>query len=497
MGIIVRQGLKASLATYIGVLIGTFTTLWLFPKLLSAGEIGLVQVIRDTSFLLAGAMQFGVGEIINRFMPIYKDEPTRNQGLLSFALLYLACFSLLFGLLFWLLHPYWIVWYREESPELLHYFYWMLPLGLVMAVATTLEAYVRSFFRIAIPAGLREIYLRVGLGLVVLLYAWGYVSMQGLIVSLLVVYVVYALLLWAYTHQLGVAWLARIQPLLWQKAHLRSILMYGGMIFLGGMSSMFMSRIDILMIGAYLGMSATGLYVIPMFVGVMIEIPLRTLGHITTPVVAEAWHRQDYETLWQVYHRSALNMLLLGGLLFVGIWANVDNIFALMPNGEMYAQGKYVIFFTALGRLISVAGGVNSVILLQSRYYQFNLWLALGLALLIFCTNLWFIPAYGIEGAAAATAISLLIWSVVKIAFVWYIFGLQPFNHKNLQALLILLVAGTAGFYCPRFASVWVDLFVRSGLIVLLFGAGAYYWAVSEEGMQLLQRGLTWLRRKR
>ena len=42
MGIIIRQGIQTSIISYAGVAIGAFNVLWLFPKFLGAGEIGLI-----------------------------------------------------------------------------------------------------------------------------------------------------------------------------------------------------------------------------------------------------------------------------------------------------------------------------------------------------------------------------------------------------------------------------------------------------------------------
>ena len=39
---------------------------------------------------------------------------------------------------------------------------------------------------------------------------------------------------------------------------------------------------------------------------------------------------------------------MAGTLLFLLVWVNIDNIFDIIPHGEIYEAGKWVVFFIAL-----------------------------------------------------------------------------------------------------------------------------------------------------
>ena len=83
--------------------------------------------------------------------------------------------------------------------------------------------------------------------------------------------------------------------------------------------------------------------------------------------------------------------------------------------------------------------GINGGILVTSEKYRYDLFINLLLICLTLFTNVIFIPIYGIEGAALATAISIIIYNIVK----WYLlkkwFRLQPFNYKFLFAIAVCL----------------------------------------------------------
>ena len=78
-----------------------------------------------------------------------------------------------------------------------------------------------------------------------------------------------------------------------------------------------------------------------------------------------------------------------------------------MPKGEVYKVGKFVVLFVMLGKLIDMASGANGEIIGLSKYYKFNMYCILFLAVLTVVGNYFLIPALGVTGAALATAISL------------------------------------------------------------------------------------------
>jgi len=84
-------------------------------------------------------------------------------------------------------------------------------------------------------------------------------------------------------------------------------------------------------------------------------------------------------------------------------------------------------------------------------------------------TNYLFIPKYGIEGAALATLISLVLFNSLKFLFIWIKFGLQPFSTKWLAVLGLAGVSYLAVSAIP-FVQHWtLDIAVRGLVITALF----------------------------
>jgi O-antigen/teichoic acid export membrane protein len=110
--------------------------------------------------------------------------------------------------------------------------------------------------------------------------------------------------------------------------------------------------------------------------------------------------------------------------------------------------------------------------------------------------NFYFLPRYGITGAAIATFISLTCFNLIKFAFVWYKMGLQPFTLKNLQVLLFALIAYGLAALIPSINHYLLDILVHSGLFALIFGILVLAFKVSDDINNLYDSALSFLKIK-
>ncbi|MFC0184619.1 lipopolysaccharide biosynthesis protein [Pseudarcicella hirudinis] len=231
-----------------------------------------------------------------------------------------------------------------------------------------------------------------------------------------------------------------------------------------------------------------------MMFGSVISMPSQQLARISGTVIADAWRNNDLDNILKVYQKSCINQLLIGGLVFIGIIANLHNVFAILP--PEYATGKWVIIIIGIGQIFDMFTGVNGIILSTSKYYYFD---SIFMILLIFGTwqlNEALIPEYGITGSAIATALSILAFNSFRTFFVWYKFGMQPFSLHNLYILIIMaavyflsmllpVVPGFAGI--PGFL---IDTPIRSALITGVFIFTVYTLKISPEINTLLDSSI-------
>lgn len=500
MGIVVQQSARYALVAYIGVAIGALTNLILMPAFLLPDDIGVFRQILANASLLSAIVLWGMSHVVDRFHPYFSG--VRQDALFSLSLLHvLVFFAFLCGLALGLGTAY-VGLYSMHSPHVAEYFFYLLPILFLMACQTLLEGWVRVHLRIVVPALLRDVWLKLSIAVAVLGVGLCWWQLHGLFVVVLVYYVLAVVVLWIYLRRL---YTFRLFPTGWWqslKGQLLPMYRYAVVVLLGGLSMVFVSQADILMLGMLLGEADTGIYTIAFFMANVIEVPRRAVSQITTPLIARAWAACDYELLQQLYQRSAINQLWVGGVLFLLIWSNHEEVFRLMPNGSLYRAGIGVVFWIGLARFIDMAMGVNNEILLQSRYYAFALWSNLLLALLVVLSNIWLIPRMGLVGAALATFLSVFVYNFLRTIFLWLKLGLHPFGLRFGLSFVFLLLIGWGLMHLPLFgAELWyqavVNVLLRSCLLLGACIGILWFFRPSEELHAILlglRRYLSWQR---
>jgi O-antigen/teichoic acid export membrane protein len=189
-----------------------------------------------------------------------------------------------------------------------------------------------------------------------------------------------------------------------------------------------------------------------------------------------------------LYKKTSINQMIVGLLIFIGIWMSIDDVLTFVP--EKYQGIQMVFFYVGLAKLIDVSAGVNGTIIATSDKYRFDLYINLILILVTVVTNVIFIPRYGIEGAAMATAIAILIHNVVKTLVLYSFYKIQPFQRATLKLLAIALVT----FFIVEFISfdgiqvVWLRILLRSLLTSLLFSLAVLGLSISEDVNALFKK---------
>jgi O-antigen/teichoic acid export membrane protein len=264
-----------------------------------------------------------------------------------------------------------------------------------------------------------------------------------------------------------------------KKQLVKSILLMAGFSIFNGFSMVVIQYVDVMMINSLVGLGEAGIYSICFFFGLFVSLPARAIYKISNIVAAQAWKNEDIKTIRDIYYKSCLTLFIIGMLLFLGIWANISNIFQII--GPDYVSGKWVIFFIGLGSLIDLTTGANSSILGTSKFYKVQTLFLVGLVILTVTTNLLLIPRYGITGAALGNAISLTALNIARYLFLFYKSGLQPFNFRFAFVAFIALLSYFISTLLPPLSNFMIDILVRSAIVIILYCPPIYFFNISDD----------------
>lgn len=496
MGIVINQSVRSTLLTYFGVAIGYLNLVILYPKYFSTTEIGLIRFIIQASVLMVPLAMMGMSSILIRFYPYFKSSESLKRLLFLAVIVPLAGFGMVAGLLYYFEDQVFHL-FENQSPLVFEYFNLVYPLVFFILMFTVWHSYARSLLKIVIPNFLKEVFVRFGITIVLLLFGYfGLLTFGQVLILIIVVYGLAFLSLLLYVNSLQ---RIKISPSfkLTTKSMAGQIGLFGFVSLLTSVSTIVVANIDIIMLASLAGLSKTGIYGIAFYIGVAVELPRRSISQISSPLVSRAWKEGKIGKIKELYQKTSINQLLIGGLLFVGIWSNVGNVFDIMPNGERFVEGTWVIFFIGMGKFIDMFTGVNSEILINSKYYYYNLISIILLALFAVILNLILIPEYGIVGAAIAAAISMLLFNLLKFTFLLITMKIQPFTRLTMMGFMLLGLCYLAGEYLPVISSPYIDLAYRSSIIVVIFIAGLYLFRLNVDLRssfeKVLARGIKYL----
>ncbi|MBK5277409.1 MAG: oligosaccharide flippase family protein [Bacteroidia bacterium] len=492
MGLVIRQSIITTIISYCGVAIGYINLLYLYPKFLSPEEVGLFRTIQDAAILLSPFAQFGLASGIFRYYPQFaKDQKTSGSFISLMLLLSVVGFAIFF-VVFQYLESSILSYFNDNAKEIIHYASLVLWLTLILLITSLLEAYSRSLLKTIFPNLLREVVSRLFLSLFVLFYFLGYLDFQEFIISTTLGYLVCLMALIVYLARSGDLKLG----LKFSAAHkikLPELLKYSLLSFAGTAGLIIIGKVDSIMVSGLLGLAANAVYTTAFYMATVIEIPKRALSQVAMPLIARAFEKKDLKDIQTLYQKTAINQFIIGALILIGVWANLDNIFQLIPKSEIYEAGKYVVMIVGFGKLVDMIFGPSSEIIVLSKYYSFNILLIILLAGSIVFANNLLIPVYGINGAAIGAALALIFFNFTKFLFIWATLKLQPFSFGTIKIFLITVVAVAINLVLPKVNYVFIDIIYRSSILTIVFGILVLLSNASPDGNNVVKKILSML----
>ncbi len=492
MGVIERQSIKHTLVNYVGVAIGLLSTLFVYPR---ATELyGLYQLVFGSSLIVMAIFLLGFNVLAIKFFPRFKNEDNGHNGflllLLKGGLAGFTFFLLFFPLVRYILLD--LLFEDNDNRDLFAaHFYYIIPVVFLFIFNNLFTKYISNFHRIVIPTILDQLLIKLVLPLLVILYLLKSIDLNLFFILIVVNYAIVLLGLILYTKQLNQLHLGGNKSFLSKplKKEMRSFASYG---MLNALGNQLAFRIDIMMVGGLVSISAGGVYAI---VNVLIDVitkPAKAITAIANPIISESWEKDDTGEINKIYKKSSILLLIVGLYIFLGIWLSVDDLFNIMPDSEKMRQGKYVILLLGMAKLFDLATSVNTQIIANSTKFRFNFYSLLFLAVLNVIFNLYFILTLnmGMVGAALATLCSLGLFNLLKLVYIKVQFGMQPFSAKTIFLLAIAAVSFAVCYCLPLDFHPIVNIIIRSLVLSILYLLGVIKFKISDDFNKTLSRFL-------
>ncbi len=331
---------------------------------------------------------------------------------------------------------------------------------------------------------IKEMFARVCTTLLLFAIYFNWITDIEFIYSIVIVYGLRMLLMMIYSFVIY-----KPQFIFKLPSNIKEIVSYSFYIILAGSAGGILLEIDKTMIPQLEQIAEVAYYSVGVYIASVVSIPSRAMQQIINPLTAKELNNDNLKEVGNLYEKSSISLLVTGGLLFLLINLNVKDLYEFINKPE-YSVGVLIVLMISISELYKLALGNNGAILTNSKYYKMFFYFSIAMAVSVIVLNKWLIQLFGINGAALATFLVVMVFSTFKIIYIKRKLAIQPFTKKTIQ-VLVLIILLFASFYFVDFK--WhpiINIGVKSMFIALLYITVVYKLNISEEVNGLLRKYL-------
>jgi len=207
---------------------------------------------------------------------------------------------------------------------------------------------------------------------------------------------------------------------------------------------------DTILLGIFRNTTDVGLYNAAVPLSQIISFPLAALLLIHLPIFTGLFAKNKNEEIKRSYSILTKWLCYVTLPLFFLLFLYPEPIIILL-FGQNYISASFVLRISSIGLIIwNLAGPCGMTLVVMGRY-RFEMFSWIFAAMMSVGLNIVLIPKYGIDGAAVATASSIIIAVIVKSWKLYTISGVQPLSKNLLKPTFLFMIIIIPIYLIPKF----------------------------------------------
>ena len=463
-----KQALWFTLINYFGVLIGTVSTLFIYPYNLEL--FGIIGYIDGFAQILYPVMVLGASTALLNFQPKLNDLLQRKLFSYSMISIVWMVFLCAIGVSV----VYWFD--RLENKQ---YFIYGFFIAICLAYVDLFKRQATNLQKLSVPTFYEKIIPKISLPLAfVLILYYGFSQAQGLIFYT----VSFAIMLLA----TGFYLFKYFKPVytlnykdLFQEIPKKQYYQYSLYAFSASLGSFFAFRIDSLMIPEFISNAANGDFKLGVNLANTLMIPAAGVFALYSPLISESLKKNDLSVLKIKYADVSKNLFFIGILLYGCVLLGMNDFFKILPTADKLIPVLPILYILGGNVVLNMATGFNTEIIAYSKYYRFNLIAILILAVLNVGLNYYVLTQtnYGIIGVAWASFFAMMVFNLTKLWFIYRKFNILPINAHYIKTIASSFILLLIAYFLPLnvfgiFAFVVRCAFFAVAFMLLIYKTG-------------------------
>jgi len=493
MGIVLKQSFRNTIIIYSAFLIGGINTIIFYPRILESEFYGMITFLLSASNLIMPLTAFGIQYTIVKFFSSYQTKEEKDKFLSS--VIFLPLFiALPLGFLWDYAHDWIMSRVTKENQIIEDYTFSIYLIAIACAYFELFYSWTKVQLQTVFGNILKELWNRVFVMILLVMVFFELITKSEFILYLTGAYLLRVFVMMSYAFYMYLPKFHFKLP-----ENFNEIFKYSLYIILAGSASAILLDIDKIMIPSKDTIEKAAYYSVAVFIGSFIEAPSRAMTQILQPLTSKSLNEFNNKEVENLYKKSSINLLLVGGLFFLLVNCGVSELFKIMPE-KGYSGGEFVVLMISAAKLYTMFLGSNTAIIGNSKFYRIILPIALGMSLSVYFLNklFYFKLDFGTDGLALATLLTIVIFNSVKLWFVYLKFEMTPFTPKSFKMFLIISML-FLGFYFWNFnlpvLKIWnfsitpiIHILLKSIIILILYVFFVFKFKISNEFDGILKR---------
>lgn len=475
MGIVLHQSFKNTLIIFVGFTLGGINVLFLYTHFLEAQYFGLVTFLLSASNLLMPLFIFGMQHTIIKFYSSYKNKVDRDNFLFSALILPLLIIIPL-GILGVIFYESISDLLSSENIIIKKYSYLIFIIAVLMGYFEVFYAWSKVQMKSVFGNFIREIFGRLSVTCLLFSVHFEWLNSEEFIYGVVIVYALRTIIMKVYA--LWIYFPSKFSFRL--PSNIVEILSYSFFIILAGSAGTILLEIDKFMIPQMEKIEQVAYYSVGVYIATVISIPSRAMQQIVNPITARELNNNNITNVESLYKKSSINLLIVGGLIFLLINVNIREIYELIDRPE-YSIGIYIVLMVSTSELFKLSLGTNGAILTNSKYYRMFFYFSIAMALSVILLNKFFIDWFGIEGAAFATLVVVVVFGMIRIFYIKTKLKIQPYTQRTRIVMLLILFLFLTFYFVDLSINPLISIVLKSLLVSTLYMVSAVKFRLSED----------------
>ena len=182
--------------SYFGALLG-FVLIYIQPNLISSSDIGLLRLMYSFSWMTATLIPLGAGHLTMRYFPKILNSENKHNGLFSLLFLLSSIGAVLVGIILFLNKNQFSSYYKN-SPEFPEHFNEAIVFAYILSLISIFTIYSSALLKTTITVFLTDVFTRIGQLILVIVYHYGFISQNNLVIGYIGIFLLQLIFLVAY-----------------------------------------------------------------------------------------------------------------------------------------------------------------------------------------------------------------------------------------------------------------------------------------------------------